>query len=96
MNYYNQVIQARVYYGNDLIPELYASGVLIPFVPEEHNDYGATLIPPEAAINRDTDTRQLGWRDSERIELRVSGSSMATRELAPNMTFDQRRIKSHN
>ncbi len=84
-DYYNQVIQARIYYGNDLIPELYDSGVLTPFVPEEWNDYEKRLIPPEAVINRDTDIRQIGWRSSEKTELRASGVGGATEQLAPDV-----------
>jgi uncharacterized repeat protein (TIGR01451 family) len=82
--YYNQVIQARIYYGNDFIPELYDSGTLTPTTPEEIGGQ-KRVYPPQGIINRNTDIRQLGWRDSERIELVVSGDSLATIELAPNV-----------
>jgi uncharacterized repeat protein (TIGR01451 family) len=83
-DYYNQVIQARAYYGSDFISELYDSEALTPITAEEVGDQ-KIVYPPEGIINRDTDIRQLGWRDSERIELRVSGVSHAGRELAPNI-----------
>lgn len=81
---YNQVIQARVYYGNEFIPALYDNGVLTPTTPEEVGNQ-KIVYPPEGIINRETDVRQVGWRNSERVELRVSGVSPGTIELAPGV-----------
>ncbi len=84
-NYYNQVIQTRIYYGNNLIPELYDSGILTPTRPEDIENQ-KIVYPPDGIINRETDIRQLGWRDSERMELRVSGTSPAMIELTSNIS----------
>jgi uncharacterized repeat protein (TIGR01451 family) len=83
-DYYDQVIQARIYYGKDLIPELYDDGVLIPVVPEDIAKQ-KILYPPEGIIDRETDIRQIGWRDGKRIELRVSGVTQANIQLAPDV-----------
>jgi uncharacterized repeat protein (TIGR01451 family) len=79
-SYYSQVIQAKVYYGKELIPELYKRGVLTPFVPEDVGN-AKILYPPGGVINVETDIRQLGWRDSDRIELRTSGMGGANMQL---------------
>jgi len=83
-DYYDQVIQARIYYGNEFLRQLYDDGALTPTTPEEVGEQ-KIIYPPEGIINRETDVRQIGWRSSSRTELRVSGVSSAIINLAPGV-----------
>jgi outer membrane protein assembly factor BamB len=81
---YNRTIQARVYYGTDLLPDLYNNGSLVPSTPEEEENQ-KKVYPPQGIVDQTTDIRQLGWRDAERIELRSLGVSPANQELSPDL-----------